>query len=567
MTRGRPQAETSSSRGRGQLSNQRGRRGRSLSRENIHPEEPSSLRSGRVRLNMSGRENPNDNQNPVHIGEQINQNQDVPIPNNENEDGNQRQVNPPGANNDGEQNLDANLPEADQLSQAAQQAINRQLFEFREQMMDDIEHVLGRFARNMNRPNPGPQNNERRLNPNQREQEQVNLIEEAQVVFQPFNPPRRNGNGRGQDQPQPNDGNINAQAFVRALQGIKLTTVSSKIPVPKFESNKDTPTAFLTDVERYFRAQNHPPEQWLYLVKTILPIDAKAWWDHRKQNVLTWNAFRQEFINRYDSWIDINERKRMLYTRQQKKEPIEQFIYEMVDIAKRLLPDEHLRDSVQRAKQALNHRIRGALGPGLFQTPEELFQACRTIHKDLEQADSRQKFPNYLPPLYQTQETTAKKGDNAEASSSKSSYNGGKSKTYYNKEKTDANEKSPESSTSSSYTGSTRGGYSNGGRGRSGYKGKYRGSYQGNGNGFKSSRNDSTGQRESQGNNSTTSKGNIPQSNVDVRCLKCRGFGHNAKQCPNKSGVAYVCQEEDMSDNTQNEDSSQKKENKSQDLN
>lgn len=214
-------------------------------------------------------------------------------------------------------------------------------------------------------------------------------------------------NNSNQNSPQEDQANGigHIQAFTEALKNIKLTAFSSTLKIPKFDPKKMSAVAFLQEVERYFMAQGHQEGQYLYLVKTILPTESQAWLDHTLPTVPDWDSFKDEFINRYDSWLDAGERMRLLHTRRQtSNESVEFFIYDMLRQGKLVSPNETTAEATLRAKQGLFPRLRTALGPTNYSTPAELFEACRIVHANLKAEDKFNKIIGKLPPLVTTDE-------------------------------------------------------------------------------------------------------------------------------------------------------------------
>ena len=102
--------------------------------------------------------------------------------------------------------------------------------------------------------------------------------------------------------------NATMTSISQALGSIRITSVTSSIPVPKYDARKTHAQAYLNDVERYFRAQNHTDDQFIYLIKSILPANIKAWWEHVGNKVTSWGQFKAMFIARNDSWEERNQR-------------------------------------------------------------------------------------------------------------------------------------------------------------------------------------------------------------------------------------------------------------------
>ena len=322
-----------------------------------------------------------------------------------------------------------------------------------------------------------------------------------------------------------------AKLLAEAMKELRVTSISSEIKIPVFNSKKTTAEAYMTEVERYFTALGHQPPQYLYLVKSILSNESKPWAEHVLRIVKTWDEFKVEFIKRFDSWIDANERIKALQSREQKiYEATEFFIYEMVRLAKLVSPNETEEESVQRAKLALYPRLRTALGPTTFQTPDALFQAVRLVHGNLEAEDRLNNVKSKIPPLMKENH------DNK------------------NRQEEEGKNKNPESgSNSNSKDGNSYGNSCSTSRGGSRWRGRgnyySRGNYNNNGQQNSKPESTSTGNgrnmqsgpsasSEAAISGNSQSKGNWTENANKIKCYKCSGMGHVAKSCPSQTGVA-----------------------------
>jgi len=329
-----------------------------------------------------------------------------------------------------------------------------------------------------------------------------------------------------------------AQQVLGALQGIRLATVSSTIPVPKFNQKKTTSTDFLKDVERYYRAQQYHPNDYLFLVKNVLPSDAKEWWEHVRQRINSWEEFKEEFQQKYDGPDNIMERMRILQTRLQRlHEPTETFIYEMIKMSRVVYPHESLEFAVERTRNALYPQIRLALGAQRIGTPEELVKTCIVVHRCLEAQARVSKETIRLPPLSKIDGDKSTDGHKFKKSKEKHKE---KSK---DKNEENQGESSSRGSGSLQFTNSQR-------RGSRPYDSsrqfRGRGSFPSRGNPYRGNEKredpakDQSQKSNSQSGNPSSSAGQDKKNLANVQCIKCKGFGHLSKQCPNKRGVALI---------------------------
>jgi hypothetical protein len=192
-----------------------------------------------------------------------------------------------------------------------------------------------------------------------------------------------------------------------AIKGIRFTSVQTNIKIPKFDASKRSPSVFLTEAERYFSAHGHAEDQFLYLIKSILPADAKVWLDFHDTYIYDWESFKIAFIERYDNWEERNQRVTNLQNRKQKlTESFEFFIYDVIRISKECFPEESTSQAVRRAELGLYPRVRTLLGGNSYHDPTELFSACRLIVNNIRSQDTENNRMTNLPPLVNTKENS-----------------------------------------------------------------------------------------------------------------------------------------------------------------
>jgi len=354
------------------------------------------------------------------------------------------------------------------------------------------------------------------------------------------------GQGHSRGRGIPNSGNYGFQMFqpptiepqemLDAIRSIRYSN-STKTPVPKFNMKKTTAVEYLQEVEAYYEITNVHPDRFLYLVTTILPEQVKLWWDHHKASVRTWQEFRALFISKYDTSSGANERMRILQTRQQRKtESVERFIYEMIKMSKIVYPQEPIQQALDRTRNALFHRLRVGLGAQVITTPEALLEAVSTIHAGLLAQDRAMNVKSDLPPITETEDSSKNK-------------NNWKDKHENTSDQT-TSQRSGIRGRSSNFRSRSRS-FQRGGR-----------SSYGRGQSSNNSSNEQERQSQRNSEQSTSSRPSSSQSNskpkgneglANIQCLKCRGFGHLTKQCPNKRGVALVAVEGSQSQDPGNE--------------
>jgi len=309
-----------------------------------------------------------------------------------------------------------------------------------------------------------------------------------------------------------------ADAFMDAIRSIRINTTQST-PIPKFNMLKNTAEEYLMEVERYYRACNYGPDQYLYMLNTILPKDVKLWWDHYKTSIQTWDEFADLFVAKYDTCLQANERMRALQTRMQRHDdPTDVFIYEMVKLSKIVYPREPIQQTIERTREALNPRLRVGLGAKTFSSPEEMLEAVRLVYAGLVAQDKASNVKSDIPPI-----------------------TGGSSSSYVRNSGRNSSRSSSESSTEEQDNQSDRSGtrrYRDGSHDRDD---SFQ-SQEGRGN---SSDSDQEKYRRD-GNNSTATPGyRNAEVKANTQCYKCRGYGHTMDQCPNEHGYATAALSED----------------------
>jgi len=194
--------------------------------------------------------------------------------------------------------------------------------------------------------------------------------------------------------------NFLAAQVAAAQANVTVSTVNPNIPVPKYKPDVHTAETYLGDIERYFRSMNYRQNNYVQMLPTILSEEQKLWFENTRDNDMTWDIFKQKFTNKYDDWNVTENRSRLLRERQQKDyETVEQFVYEMVRLAKQVNPAEQEKISVLRAKNALVPELRIAIGNIEDFSAEDLIARAATVLRDLKDRDSRNGVTSKLPPL------------------------------------------------------------------------------------------------------------------------------------------------------------------------
>jgi len=207
-----------------------------------------------------------------------------------------------------------------------------------------------------------------------------------------------------------------AAALTNALKGITLTTMNCNIDPPKFDIKKMTPEAFLAAVENHFKSMAYDESKYLVHVKSLLPEDAKSWYNHELPSFRTWKGFKVAFNAKFDSWQDRERRRSELQRKKQHlTQATEKYIYEMIDLSKQCYYDDSVADLVKRAQASLHPNLRVAIGANFYKTAKDLIAACDLATSAIEASDIMYKRAYTVPPMKASdRKGFTKKQENAE---------------------------------------------------------------------------------------------------------------------------------------------------------
>ena len=321
-----------------------------------------------------------------------------------------------------------------------------------------------------------------------------------------------------------------------ALKNVKLATVSTTIKPPKWEPKKKSVTAYLKEMENYFKALNIEPDGYLGHLETILPDDTKVWYNHEVASFADWDDFKKKFTDRFENWRDQESRRKLLDNRrQQLVEPTERFIYDVFELSKFCFPSDEVKRHVYRAQSALYPCLALAIGPHYYEKLDDLIEACKEATTRLEQQDRIKKRQFTVPPMSATDRKDPPATSKANAQN---------------------NKQGSQSNDTQQQNGNQRGSYGGRGRGRRGNWRGRSGSSDTNGSGQDSDRKPNDQAQNLRGNSSRgrgrggrgrgqsyrggQSQAPIVTPNNIVQCMKCRGYNHSIEQCPSARGVAMA---------------------------
>ena len=215
-------------------------------------------------------------------------------------------------------------------------------------------------------------------------------------------------------------------------------------------------------------------------------------------------------------------------------------MWEMINLASEVFPEEEIKDSIKRVKNSLHPSLRMAFGEIRHNSPEDLLDRCRIVIKNIRELDKINGTHTKLPPL-----------------------------TFHDKENSKFNNSNENKANSYQRRGGWNYRYNNNFRGRGYYRNNYRnGNYQARQNYNDSAQSyqfqnnqyiprpqhqSNNNQRQSgqqQFNNQINNRGSHNsfnqrnpnqanggqvgrqnQRNLNVECYRCHGWGHIAREC------------------------------------
>jgi hypothetical protein len=303
--------------------------------------------------------------------------------------------------------------------------------------------------------------------------------------------------------------NVLAQqvAANRIVHEHRVSTTNTHIAIPVYNHKTMTSDTFLQKCRTYLLAQGHAPAIFHELLPMILQGEYKLWYDSICSTINDWNDFRTAFKHRYDNDMIQRSRQRLLHTRRQgSNDPTEQFVYEMINLARQIDPLEELEVSLKRARDALLPDIAALVGDCNPWTLDNLLERCSSAHELLNrQSRLKEKKPADIPPLKGLREELEKKDSN-------------------------------------NRNGSHRGNRNDSFRGRGSFRGRHYGHFN-NRESFQQRYNNQPRENEGDGRNNEVRSyrgndrnrgGRNGNRNTDmsrIKCNKCQKFGHFARDC------------------------------------
>ncbi len=190
----------------------------------------------------------------------------------------------------------------------------------------------------------------------------------------------------------------NANANTRP---IRVTNLNSRIDPPVYNPDAMTSSSYFTKCEKYFQAQGCQVPQYHNMAHMIMKGNMLLWFDSIVDRINSWEDFKKEFKDRFDNANVQAKRNTLLYTRKQKyHESCEQFIQEMVTLAKQINPTEQESVSVKRAFDGLIPDIRCIAGNLHNLTVNSLLEILQSTYDTIKSRDRLHGINTRLPPLH-----------------------------------------------------------------------------------------------------------------------------------------------------------------------
>ncbi|CAL8140250.1 unnamed protein product [Orchesella dallaii] len=197
--------------------------------------------------------------------------------------------------------------------------------------------------------------------------------------------------------------NIVSEQVMKQVSHLRITPLNPRVDIPTYDSRRMTSNTFFKKCEDYFRSQGFHEYQFHTVVSVIMQDDMKGWYDNVACSITSWKDFCSQFRDRYDNVQVQEKRKKRLYNRkQQLYESVEQFVHEMVNLARQIDPAEDTSLSVERAKNALHPDLVLGIGELQVKTVNNLIERAGIAIEAIRARDMmyKDKPRTMLPPLH-----------------------------------------------------------------------------------------------------------------------------------------------------------------------
>lgn len=189
------------------------------------------------------------------------------------------------------------------------------------------------------------------------------------------------------------------QQSVAVATSMRVVPLNPSINIPIYNENTMTSDTFFTQCELYLTSQGFQAVRFHEVIRIILAGDPskKLWYDHVSNAIGSWADFKTKFKAKYDSPLVQERRKDMLRRKQRYDEPVEKYVYEIVNLSKQITPGEDEAISVLRAKLGLVADL--SLYIGDCKTVDDLLEKTSIAIEKIKESDRRNGRHTRLPPF------------------------------------------------------------------------------------------------------------------------------------------------------------------------
>lgn len=319
---------------------------------------------------------------------------------------------------------------------------------------------------------------------------------------------------------------------------VKVRQINTTIEIPTYDSRKTNTKTYFTNLQKYFNAQGYEEDNFHNYLGGVLKGECKLWYEAHSHEIDSWRDFEYAFAQKFDSnEISRNRCKNFYSKRQQLVDPCEQFVYEMVALGKQVVEDgdNNIKLILATVRDAMHPEIGIAIADHDLYSIDLFLDRVSVVHHNLSrQSILRNGKQVVIPPLKgnrddlvkQRQSEQSNRNDHSRGRSQfRSSFHGSRSQNNsqhrrnYEGTNSNSNHNNERNRNSSSR-------YSDSNHSRDGG-----GANQRNSSNYNRDRNQQQSNSNSRPDNNR-GRGRGLQL-VDVKCRKCSGFGHIARNCPN----------------------------------
>ncbi len=187
--------------------------------------------------------------------------------------------------------------------------------------------------------------------------------------------------------------------MMKVASSMRVVPLNPAINIPIYDENNMTSDTFFKQCELYLKSQGFQKPQFHEMVRVILASDPskKLWYDNVAIAITSWEEFRVSFKEKYDSPLIQERRKDRLRRRQHINEPVENYVYEIVNLSRQISPDEEEKISVLRAKRGMIPEL--SLFIGDCSTVNELLEKASIAIETIRARDRMTQRHTRLPPF------------------------------------------------------------------------------------------------------------------------------------------------------------------------